>query len=493
MRPPALAVALAVCCVLAGCNAFAPGADTGATTGDGPTVTPADVPRDPEDGTLAPGLSETGLVNANALYEAHRSALADRPLRVNRRIATTYRSRVVDESNETAWYGADRERTVVDAAVDGTMGSTVDSYGLFSNGTGTLERRVVDGRVRYFADRSNVRTGRERLDGRIEDLRNLLYRLDVDRVETVGERDGVTLYRVVGSDPDAREVLDDGGTTGIQPGVTIDVDERGAVHSVRTVEEVRLDAESVQNVSAEGEDEYVVLGRVQTVTFDADVGTPSSPAWVADARESIADREFVAPGLTTDGVVDANRLDDAHRAAVENISMRVEAGLLRRANGTVRNEYRERIVVDRANGTRLWTTTDTTEEWSRARWWNGREGYRRYVQENRTSYDRVDGGRPLSAVYAQFPPYVEFGETSVESLGNGSHRVVVTDLPRVSYYPTVTERVEFVVDPDGLMTRYSTTFRTSEGVVSTRSFTLESGPTTVPRPDWLDAARNATA
>ncbi|MWG34880.1 hypothetical protein [Halomarina oriensis] len=492
MRPPALAVALAVLCVLAGCNAFAPGTDTDSATGDDPTVTPADVPRDPEDGTLAPGLSETGLVDANALYEAHRSALADRPLRVDRLTAMTYRGRVVDETNETAWYGPDRKRTLVDAAVGGVMGSTVDNYGLFSTGNGTFERRVVDGRVRYFADRQNVRTGRERLNGRLEDLRNLLYRLDVDRVETVGERDGVTVYRIVGSDPDANEVPDDGGTTGIQPEVTVDVDERGTVHSVRTVEEVRLNAESVQNVSAEGEDEYVVLGRVQTVTFDASVGTPSSPAWVADARETVSNREFVAPGLTTDGVVDANRLDAAHRAAVESTSMRVEADLLRRANGTVRNHYRERIVVDRANGTRLWTTTDTTEEWSRTRWWNGSEGYRRYVQENATSYDAVGGPRPLSAASPEFPPYVEFADTSVEALGNGSYRVVVTDLPRVSYYPTVTERLAFVVAPNGLITQYSTTFRTGNGLVSTRSFTLDPGPTTVPRPDWLDTARNAT-
>ena len=56
------------------------------------------------------------------------------------------------------------------------------------------------------------------------------------------------------------------------------------------------------------------------------------------------------------------------------------------------------------------------------------------------------------------------------------------------------DRVSFVVDERGFVSAYdATTVGTGHQHRETNAVTVTVGPTTVPRPDWLDAARNATA
>ena len=146
MRPPALAVVLAALCVLAGCNALAPGTDPRSSA---PSVTPADVPSDTTDAdveSLAPGLSESGFSDRDELFLAHRSLLANRSVSTELRVVEWYRGRVVSNYTQTTRVGADRTRTVVEMDVERSPTTTLAADGVFSNGSVSLAVRRTSAR-----------------------------------------------------------------------------------------------------------------------------------------------------------------------------------------------------------------------------------------------------------------------------------------------------------------------------------------------------------
>jgi hypothetical protein len=67
--------ALALCLLLTGCSTLSPAPDPRPAT---PTATPAPVPTAGPDGTLAPGVTREGVVDARTLAAAHVAGLADR-------------------------------------------------------------------------------------------------------------------------------------------------------------------------------------------------------------------------------------------------------------------------------------------------------------------------------------------------------------------------------------------------------------------------------
>ncbi|MFC5971280.1 hypothetical protein ACFPYI_08065 [Halomarina salina] len=495
MRTPALAIVLALCCVLAGCNTFAPGADPQQPV---PSVTPAEVPGDTTDAPprrggdrLAPGLTTTGFGVRSDLYRAHRALLENRTVRVGRQSVQTYRGRVVSNVSEETRIGADRERLIVEADNDRSPASALTAYGQFSNGSATLDRRVVGDVVRY-SDSGGTMSAGPRLQSRLEDLRDLLYRVEFTGVEHVGAREGRALYRVTGSDPQAREYPDGSGDAGVRPEVTLLVDERGFVHSTRTVEEVRRPARLV-NTSEEETGASVTVTVAERTTFASGGGSFTVPDWVEEGFERIAGREYVVPGVTADGLVDTDRLARAHERVVANESVRIERRYVEREGGTVVSERRVTAAANRTTGERYVAERYGQRNLTTTSWANDSGGYRRVVDGSGTSYDELTEVRVGGFLSVRLPSNARFGETDVEALDDGRYRLTVTEIPVADDDTLYHDRVSFVVDDRGFVSAYDATLvGAGHERRQTTSVTVTTGPTSVERPDWLDAAKNAT-
>ncbi len=488
MRGPSpLAVLLACLVVLAGCNGLA--ADGGDASM--PDVTPAEVPRDLHGGSVAPGLTRQEVVDGTALLDAHRDLTANVSLTIQDTSRETLANGTVVQGYETTTrYGANRSRFVTEARLTGlehSGGQRLDRYGAWSNGTVTYIHRVLDGTTRYRREPGRVGAV---TDYRLRQLEELLAEFSVTSVRELGERAGHDAYAVTG----ASRVSDDRDQR-----VRLVVDERGLVREFRT-EVTREDyRERDRNVTVVRTTRYEAIGST----------TVERPDWLDAAIAEFASREYVAPGVTTERVVDANELQSAHREALRGRSVttrrvsvdeRLDAGPTDRTNETLRvaadrtNYYYVRAQVHSEGG------TYRTAEWS-----NGSVGYRRTVHDNETDYDAYYGERERRTYFDVGVEIERRGETTVTSLGGGRYRVVVDDFenPRAAlYYGEDREvedlRVEFVVRESGLVERYEHAFTYTERdgdrtVRVRRALTFEDvGSTTVERPGWLAAAANAT-
>jgi hypothetical protein len=480
MRRPSLdalpAVCLVVCCLLAGCNALAPGG----TAGDGavPEVTPAEVPADPT-GTptpepaarLAPGLTEAGIVNGTALLRAHESALANRSVAVTQRVTTRLdNGSTLDEQVIEYRFGPERSRVAVEA--DGLDGSA-SSVGVWSNGTATLVREGTgedasyDVQERGFAGYTPTTAFGPAL------------RPDDDRratsVERLGSEDGLALYRVTVERAD--------GSTAV-----LTVDERGVVR--RAVES------GVGPLVGSGERADTTTTRVTTLSLT--LGPPDPPEWVADARERIVDREYVAPGVTTERVVDAYALVDAHAALVEGRSLTTTTERWSNAsNGSVLRYERTvvRASADRSERRALTVRRDDGPTRRTDGWTNGSADYRRFAVDGEVTYDPAGPGARLDE-----PDLLRLagGDPTVEALGDGRYRLVaegIAALPR-GVDAASNPRLVVVFDERGFLSRVTRTYTVADGdetrtVRRTTRYTAL-GETTVERPDWVPAAANAT-
>ncbi|MFC5971281.1 hypothetical protein ACFPYI_08070 [Halomarina salina] len=472
MRPALPAVVLAVCCVLAGCNSFAPGA-----TGDQPampSVTPADVPQTGPD-EIAPGLDDDRLTNASALFAAHQAALANRSVSVELRTTTrASNDSVLNEQVVEYRFGADRSRVAIDAT--GLQGST-RNVSLWFNESATLRRDSVGEDVRY--------TVRDRYGG-YTPVTPIRQAFSATRdapswpvaAELLGMDDGVEVYRVTFEQ--------------LQRPLSFVVDERGLIRRV-----VQEDARTGVGSGREG------VTSTTVTTVEADVGSVDRPGWVADAREAIADREYVAPGVTTDRVLDVYELVGAHQRITRNSSVTyVSERWTNSSNGSVLELDRTvaEVSADHSNYHVAEVRRGDRPPRRTERWVNASVGYWRETVGNRTNYDRAYGGDEYRVERPQLNGRLAGDETTLTELGDGRYRLVAEGIAAAAEMPSggvQDPRVVVVFDERGFVSRVTQTYVQSEAgeerhVTRTTRYT-DLGETTVERPDWLDAARNATS
>ncbi|WP_254542879.1 hypothetical protein [Halomarina pelagica] len=480
MRHVPLALAL-VLLPLAGCNGIVPGIDGG----EMPPVTPAEVPRDMYGGTIAPGLTEQRVVNASALLRAHREVLAGRSVTVASR--STYREggRVVWDRRTTFRHSADGKRVeiVVRDPADPEGGYLTR---IWSNGSVTVFDERRDGRSSVRVDRSG-----DRFDPRMH-LAGLGHAFAEGTVVSVRGLDTGGTYDVFEVTV-ARELA---GLPGERSSTTFVVDERGFIRRF-----TETDRES------DGRDGRRTVRR-RTVRYERVGATEvGRPAWVADALGRVASREYVAPGVTSERVVDPDALRGAHRRALRNVSVTYEYERTRRAeNGTVLVRYAGTTWVG-ANGRNYYRIEEQYDDERRGRderWSNGTVTYvRRVGVDGEPRYDRL-GATDHRARSPSFSRSIVFAEeTTVTALGDGRYRVVATGIPidgrrygdegRAEVHDG---RVEFVVREDGFVEEYVETYVRVEGERTVRhreTFRyVNRGTTDVPRPAWLEEAANET-
>lgn len=217
----------------------------------------------------------------------------------------------------------------------------------------------------------------------------------------------------------------------------------------------------------------------------------------------------IAPGLTTDGIVDSRRFLRNHAALLANSSYTLRRRVSRQyPNGSIRSTSEtvihrnttavrvrhSRTVYRGANGTvtgvERWSTNGTT--------------YTALLRENGTRYERstaTDGAGTVleTAEYSEslgqilmHLPVAVGAPTEVD--GTTVYPVAVTErrdvfpLRNVSFTGNVTER--------GIITEYRLeyeVFRDGIPISVTVRNSVTTGPTTVDRPDWLPEAINATS
>ena len=471
-RPSLPALVLALCCLLAGCNTLAPGA-----TDDGvnvPSVTPADVPAAGPD-RIAPGVTDDRLANASTLLAAHQSVLANRSVRVEQRRTTrASNGSVLDEQSIEYRFAADRSRVAIDAT---GLQSTVPSVSLWSNESATLIRRDTGQDVHYQV--------RERYSGYspIDPIAQAIGGFGgADAVpittELLGTDAGREVYRVT---------LDRG-----EQRISLVVDERGLIR--RVVQ---------RNARATVDTGRGVDPTMRTVTtVEADVGPLERPDWVADAREVIADREYVAPGVTTDRVVDVYALVDAHRSVVANASVTYSSERWANASdGSVVRYDRTtaRVAADRTNYHVVDVRRGDVPTRRSERWMNESDGYLRTTVDDTTNYERRYGGREYRIDRPQLDSRMGSSETTLTQLDDGRYRLVVDGYAAQTVGvegPVTNPRLAVVFDERGFISRITRTYTVEargpdRHVTQTTRYT-NLGETTVERPDWLSAAINET-
>ncbi|MFD1513096.1 hypothetical protein [Halomarina rubra] len=498
MRPPALAVVLALCCVLAGCNTFAPGqtGDRGAV----PTVTPAEVPRDMAGGTVAPGLTEEGIVDGRALVAAHARAVANRSLTLRLR----YEQRRGDETTQSARlthrFGPNRTTSVMDARIGAGQAAPYDRSSSWTNATTSYQRTVVGNTTTYQRqtfDPEDPQRGPNSYEMRASQLTRLLDRLVVDDVTYAGSVEGVDVYRVDGRLPETGQRCDRHGGRQVAGQVDLVVDENGFVRGYERTTPRCIHLEEPVNGTV-----------VEETLYERGGDTLDRPDWVADARETIANREYVAPGVTTERVVAPDELSETHRRFVRNTPLRSveERGTV--VDGERATEYTERTVRGTSGAFLVESWRDDGNGVDRSRWSNGSVGYIRERGEETRYFrqDRMDAGNDhwLDLDYR----LVYAAETTVTPLDDGRYRVTARGLPTVYYgvgtsadVPDRAGFVRFVVNESGFVSQYErerlAVDHDEEGERVVRRYVVvrysDLGTATVERPDWIDDARNATA
>lgn len=161
MNAARLGVAVALCCLLAGCGS-AP--TDGVRTGGADTLTPVPVPTSPPTGTptparsvereLAPGVTGRGVGDPFALATAHRRGLHERPFRLVRTLRVARpNGTLLRRTTRRATVGPNASRyRVVDTAVDTDaypVRAVAPRIDLWWSGSPALFRLSDDGEIRY--------------------------------------------------------------------------------------------------------------------------------------------------------------------------------------------------------------------------------------------------------------------------------------------------------------------------------------------------------
>jgi hypothetical protein len=475
--PVSLAVLLVGLLLLAGCNGF--GAGGSARGGHGtPTVTPAEVPESSADGFVAPGLTETELIDGGELLGAHRAVAEDRVVVVRVESRTTRGGeRVGSGWSGTIRFGPDRERWLGQSRrlVDGDSRREATWY----NGTASLSRIVYDDAddPRYRVHREIETPSYELYLRQLESTLAVADRLSTERLEG---GDGPTRYRV-------RAHLD-GTSDDTSVGFVAVVDERGFVHRY-------------ERTTARTRDGGEISEWTFSVEFEPTNATDlDRPDWLDEARVAITDREYVAPGVTTERVVDGRELAHVHRNLLSTVGVVVRDTETRTAaNGTrlaVRNRT-VRVTQDRRRFLETTVYSGTRPGVDRVqRWSHGRGGYVRTVGPNGTSYRERRPDHVPELDRPSFAALAEARTTTVTALDGGRFRVVaegdVTGRAVVSRPDARNVTRVAVVTEEGWIERFELSYDVpvGDGVVHVRRryAHLRRGDVTVDRPDWVEAA-----
>jgi hypothetical protein len=193
--------ALLALVALAGCSAIGGGAGDGSgvgTPGGDTTVTPAPVPTDRPDGSLAPGLTNDGVVDAERLAEAHRRALADRSYTERSLTVVTRRSGGSRLGARVLVSRRGAEAFTIRYDLLGEPREAARSYEtvsavVWSNGSETVQAITDETGTRYEALGTSFYGNYAAPDALL--YARVLERNPVDRVERV-TADGATGYRV---------------------------------------------------------------------------------------------------------------------------------------------------------------------------------------------------------------------------------------------------------------------------------------------------------
>jgi len=225
----------------------------------------------------------------------------------------------------------------------------------------------------------------------------------------------------------------------------------------------------------------------------------------------------LAPGVTAERVTDPLALSTAHERQLRNRSFTFQREVLIRTGD---GEQLTRRVVHRRvsrDGTRVFERVDRTSGGSVIhveRWHNESEQLIRTTGEGTPQYivrDRQELSSRLSGVYRKEPPTDDlfvlllFLDVRVENAGEGPpYRLVAREVDHPERFAAEARggdprNVTFrgTLTGNGLVRehelRYTTTSGGREVVVQRRVRYSDIGNTTVDRPEWGGAARNATA
>jgi len=234
----------------------------------------------------------------------------------------------------------------------------------------------------------------------------------------------------------------------------------------------------------------------QTVT---PVAVPDS----GNTPDRTPDREFVAPGLTTDRVVDYTALIQHHSSVLSNTSHTYREQVTRRyANGTLRGEY---TTVLRRNGSQAryqYTQSVSVRNPTASsvdRWATGNRTYTARTSGNETNRtverDRTGSDVPFEYIdydtsLGQLFRFLDIEVTGVERRNGTRLYQLQTSEPQVV---PPTENASFVgyVTAEGLFTRYRLTYERAwadRRITVTIRVSFENvSSTTVNRPAWVDA------
>lgn len=509
------ALTVALFLVTAGCSAFPSGdAATVETTSDADETTAAQTTgttAEPtteataSDADLPPGLSASGVTDAEAFAAAHAAALANRSYAYDRE-ATVVASNGTELGrwSQHVQVGADRaEFNFTQRATGVTVtGVSIDDTRTYTNGSVTFSNASV------FRDGYRRTAGHGFAESQFDGEQSLARAFDAAEtsVEEV-ERNGATWYRVRARN--GSETLTVRGANGTVEIAATDV----------TATALVAPSGLVRNVTYEYDFERggVAGHHTRTVEYSA-VGetTVERPAWVADAEETLANR--LAPGLNEGGVTDPWKLADAHRAALNDTSYTVTTNLTARENGTVLARSNSTVKVA-AGGLPVVSRNEVGGERPGAISLLG-HGFEVWVDENQSLYamEEPNGTTYQRAAAESRPPVHPEGRDHLYLLFVGLDTTVTgtetrdgTTLYRVNSTGVAdadvladelrTETVEnaslsALVTEDGLVREYRVEYAGTVGndtvrIERTTRFT-GLGETTVERPPWYDEAVNAT-
>lgn len=245
-------VAVVLLVVLAGCSGLPVfGTETGRVS-----VTPADVPTGGGSGTIAPGVTETGIVNAQALVDAHRRVLVNEPMTMNSSVhAVAENGTVLHRVNSTVRYGANRTNvyTHTSRTAPGRTGSTeregwsndTDSYVLVRENSTTMYHHRPGMNTTVFPVI-------------MKSLKNVV---DIS-VQNLSNSGGPDQYRLEGTSKGVNEQSP-------EYQLTLRIDERGFIHEYRY---------EVQRQQME-----TTIRQTTDIHFHANTTPPERPEWVSKA------------------------------------------------------------------------------------------------------------------------------------------------------------------------------------------------------------------
>lgn len=278
---PVRVAALVVLVALAGCSAVGGGSGGagGVTPGGEPTVTPAPVPTDRPGGSLAPGLTGDGVVDAERLAAAHRRALTDRSYTERSLTVVTRRSNGSQLGARVLVSQRGTEAFTIRYDLLGEPREAARSYEtvsavVWSNGTETVQAITDETGTRYEALGTSFYGNYAAPDALL--YTRVLERNPIDRVEyvTANERAGYRVTATLESPPPSFGLS---GTVATGPAnLVAHVSPDGVVRRVVVTYPARYRGEAAQ---VEHRFEYLDVGNTSV----------SRPPWFEQAIENGSD------------------------------------------------------------------------------------------------------------------------------------------------------------------------------------------------------------